>query len=98
MTRTIQRLKSPNGISFSFSFTVVCATDDRMLLAPKMIPRHSAFIVLRVNCFISINFFCLEYVYYDKMAFKFYARNMPVLIIVLNNVNNVVNAFILAAK
>jgi len=32
------------------------------------------------------------------MTLKFYARNMPVLIIVLNNVNNVVSAFILAAK
>ena len=69
-----------------------------MLLAPKMIPRHSIFIVLRVNCFISINFFCLEYVYYDKMTLKFYARNMPVLIIVLNNVNNVVNVFIFGLK
>lgn len=69
-----------------------------MLLAPKMIPRHSIFIVLRVNCFISINFFCLEYVYYDKMTLRFYTRNMPMLIIVLNNVNNVANVFILNVK
>ncbi|BDF53137.1 hypothetical protein CE91St24_28480 [Odoribacteraceae bacterium] len=43
-------------------------------------------------------FFCLEYFYYDKMTLRFYARNMPVLIIVLNNVNNVANVFILNVK
>ena len=32
------------------------------------------------------------------MTLRFYARNMPVLIIVLNNVNNVANVFILNVK
>ena len=43
-------------------------------------------------------FFCLEYFYYDKMTLRFYARNMPMLIIVLYNVNNVANLFILSVK
>lgn len=54
MIRTIQLLKSPNGINFSFSFSVVCAMDRT--LVPRIIPRHNVFIVLRVNCFISIDF------------------------------------------
>ena len=52
MMRTIQLLKSPNGINFSFS--LVCAI-DRELVAP-MIPKHSIFIVTRVNLFISNDF------------------------------------------